>query len=54
MRFISNRSGKALSSREGAAEPYEQKKYLGGRMDTGTICELMIVLLYLIKFIIHL
>lgn len=55
MRIIRNRSDKALSIVESAAEPHEQiEKYLGGRsMNTGTICELMIALLYLIKIIFH-
>lgn len=55
MRIISKRIDQILSTREGAAEPQEQiEKYIGGRsMNTGTICELMIALLYLIKIIFH-
>ncbi len=55
MRLISKRNDKVLSTKEGAAEHHEQiKKYLGGRsMNTGTICELIIALLYLIKIIFH-
>ena len=55
MRLINNKSDKSLSAREDAAKPLKQTKYAGERsfMDTGTICELMIALFYLIKIIFH-
>lgn len=38
MRRIDNKKNKALSTREGAANPHKQKRYVGERsfMDTGT------------------